>query len=182
MNKKLLVIVDMQYDFIDGSLGSPEAKEIVPRVAKKIMEWDGDIVYTQDTHSEDYLSTQEGEKLPVEHCIEGTLGHDLDMYIQHALRVYERNEDESRKPKVTCVIKHTFGSMVLPEMIRYENYNTIEIVGLCTDICVVSNALILKATFPEANIVVDEKCCAGTSIDAHNSAINTMKSCQIDIS
>lgn len=173
--KRLLVVVDMQYDFVDGSLGSPEAKAIVPNVVKKIIGWDGDIIYTQDTHYSDYLQTSEGQHLPVEHCIYGSLGHDLDFEVHRALHQFEINGRASQ------VLKHTFGSLALPELIRFEGYDEIEVVGLCTDICVVSNALILKAAFPETKIVVDEQCCAGTSVAAHNSAINTMKSCQIEI-
>ena len=168
--KKLLVVVDMQNDFVDGSLGTKEAKEIVANVVDKIKdarEEETDIIFTRDTHQENYLSTREGRKLPVVHCIEGTHGWE----IVGAL-----------KPYVTKVLdKPTFGSTVLAHFASRREYTDIELVGLCTDICVISNALLLKAALPEANISVDASCCAGVTPESHEAALTTMQMCQIEI-
>jgi len=172
--KKFLVVVDMQKDFVDGSLGTKEAQTIVDNVCRKILCFDGDIIVTFDTHSENYLETSEGKKLPVEHCIKGTSGWELDEKVKSALEGKD----------YTAVEKPTFGSVKLPEIIKEKAQGddfTVELVGLCTDICVVSNALLLKANFPEAEISVDAECCAGVTPESHNSALATMKSCQIDI-
>ena len=170
--QKILVVVDMQKDFVDGSLGSPEAVSIVPAVAEKIRNFDGDIFVTYDTHNEDYLQTQEGLNLPVKHCIKGTPGWEIDSNVLSALS--ERS--------YTAVEKPTFGSVELAKFIM-EKYGcdhvSIELIGLCTDICVVSNALLLKAFFPEAMISVDTKCCAVVTPELHEAAVATMKSCQI---
>lgn len=172
--KKILVVVDMQKDFVDGALGTAEAVQIVGNVVKKINSFDGEIIVTYDTHFENYLNTSEGEKLPVEHCIKGTAGWNLDSDVQSAL--------ENRKYRT--VEKLTFGSVELPaivgEITKGEEFS-IELVGLCTDICVVSNALILKASYPEVSITVDSSCCAGVTPETHNSALTTMKMCQIDV-
>ena len=172
--KKFLVVVDMQKDFVDGALGSKEAQEIVPFAVKKIKSFDGEIFVTLDTHKEDYLNTSEGKKLPVPHCISGTDGWTLDKNIADAL-----------KNKNYCQIeKNTFGSVDLPEMIGNasgEEEFTVEMIGLCTDICVVSNALLLKAFYPEVEITVDAKCCAGVTPKLHESALDTMASCQINV-
>lgn len=172
--KKFLVVVDMQKDFIDGALGSKEACAIVPAAVKKITDFDGEIFVTLDTHFDDYLETAEGKKLPVPHCIKDTDGWKLDKAIASALK----------GKKYTAVEKYTFGSVKLPELIRKaagtEEFS-IELIGLCTDICVVSNALLLKANFTEVPVSVDEKCCAGVTPQKHDAAIETMKSCQIDI-
>lgn len=172
--KKILIAVDMQNDFIDGSLGSPDAVSIVSKAAEKIKNFGGDVFATYDTHGENYMSTSEGRKLPVSHCIKGTHGWKLNEKIEKAL-------DEKG---CIAVEKPTFGSLDLPEIIS-DNYGetdiSIELIGLCTDICVISNALILKAHFPEAEISVDSSCCAGTSPENHLSALSAMKSCQIDI-
>lgn len=172
--KKFLIVVDMQKDFVDGALGSAEAAAIVPAAVKKIKNFEGEIFATFDTHFENYLNTSEGRKLPVPHCINGTDGWKLDKNIAAALD----------KKGFTSVEKFTFGSVDLPELIRKaagEDVFSIELIGLCTDICVISNALLLKANFPEAAIAVDEKCCAGVTVDKHNAAVETMRSCQIDI-
>lgn len=172
--KKFLVVVDMQKDFVDGSLGTKEAQVIVDNVCRKILCFDGDIIVTFDTHSENYLETAEGKKLPVKHCIKGTEGFELDENVKSALEGKD----------YTAVEKPTFGSVKLPEIIKEKAQGddfTVELVGLCTDICVVSNALLLKANFPEAEISVDAECCAGVTPESHNSALATMKSCQIDI-
>ena len=171
--KKLLVVVDMQNDFIDGSLGSPEAQAIVPNVVKKVSEWDGDIIMTRDTHSEKYLETREGRHLPVKHCIIGTEGHKINPLIWEAVTGKECN--------TSVLNKGTFGSTELPQLIKKKKYEYIELVGLCTDICVVSNAMLLKAWFPELDIAVDSNCCAGVTPDSHNAALTTMKMCQIEV-
>ena len=172
--KHFLIVVDMQKDFVDGSLGSQEAREIVPRVADKILNFDGQIFATLDTHSQNYLQTAEGRSLPVPHCIKGTPGWMLDDEIAAALE----------QKNVTKVEKLTFGSVLLPRLL-YQAANgepfTVELVGLCTDICVVSNALMLKANFPEMEISVDSACCAGVTPESHAAALTTMRSCQIRV-
>lgn len=170
---KVLVVVDMQKDFIDGALGTPEAVEIVPRVIQKIREFDGLVIATRDTHEEDYLDTQEGKKLPVRHCIRGTDGWEIHPEIQKLLP-----EDPIDKP--------TFGSVELGQMLRArqdsgETVESITLVGLCTDICVISNALLLKAYLPETQVCVDASCCAGVTKESHEQALNAMKMCQVEI-
>lgn len=172
--KKLLIVIDMQNDFVDGSLGTEEARVIVPAVVSKINGFDGDIFATYDTHYENYLETAEGKKLPVSHCIKGTHGWNLNSDVQTVLD----------KKGYRAIEKNTFGSIDLPKIIS-ENYDVscleIELIGLCTDICVVSNALILKASFPETKITVDADCCAGVTSETHKASLATMKCCQIDI-
>ena len=170
---KYLVVVDMQKDFVDGSLGTDEAVKILPVVCDKIKEYEGENIFvTLDTHYENYLETAEGKKLPVSHCIKGTDGWALDENIRLALdgngKYYEKN---------------TFGSVKLAEDLSrlLKDGDTVELCGLCTDICVVSNALMIKAFSPQTQIMVDEKCCAGVTPQAHQAAISTMRSCQIDI-
>lgn len=165
--KKTLIVIDMQNDFIDMALGTPEAVAIVPKVKAKIEEYhknNDTIIYTRDTHSEDYLQTPEGKKLPVVHCVRGTEGWELadGLYI----------------PGCRIIDKPSFGWMGWKEENLGEN---IELVGLCTDICVVSNALIIKAAFPEAKLSVDESCCAGVTPQSHRAALLTMQMCQIEI-
>ena len=167
---RILIVVDMQKDFIDGALGTPEAVAIVPSVIEKIKEYElsGDmIIYTKDTHREDYLTTREGRKLPVSHCIKGTPGHDIPPEIQrgHEL-VFE---------------KLTFGSFELIEYLKEIEFDEVELIGLCTDICVVSNALLVKAYFPEKEVSVDSACCAGVTPDTHTAALTTMAMCQITV-
>ncbi len=172
--KNFLVVVDMQKDFVDGSLGSAEAAAIVPNVVQKIRDFDGGIFVTYDTHFDDYLSTAEGQKLPVPHCIKGTEGWQLDKQVAQALA--EKN--------YTPVEKHTFGSKDLPALIEKAADGeafAIELIGLCTDICVVSNALLLKAHFPEVPLSVEAACCAGVTPALHEAALATMKSCQITV-
>ena len=166
----LLAVIDMQKDFIDGSLGTEEAVRIVPAVADKIRKRQAEgytIVFTLDTHGEDYLKTQEGKNLPVPHCIKGTAGWELD----ESLKGFEGR----------CFEKPSFGSMELAAWAKKENFEKIELVGLCTDICVISNALLLKAVLPEAEISVDSSCCAGVTPQSHNNALEAMKMCQIKI-
>ena len=172
--KRFLIVVDMQKDFVDGALGTKEAEAIVPAVVKKIAGFDGEILATFDTHFENYMQTAEGKKLPVPHCIKGTDGWLLNDEVAAALK----------KKGFTAVEKNTFGSVDLPGLIEKaangEDF-AMEVIGLCTDICVVSNALLLKASFPEAPIAVDAACCAGVTPQAHEAALATMKSCQIDV-
>ncbi|MBQ9832129.1 MAG: cysteine hydrolase [Clostridia bacterium] len=171
---KILIIVDMQNDFIDGALGTDDAVAIVDNASKKAAAFDGDIIVTYDTHNENYQKTQEGRKLPVEHCIKGTYGWQLNDKIKTALN--GKTFLELEKP--------TFGSLILPKLIediRKDDELYIELIGLCTDICVVSNALLLKAAFPEADITVDSNCCAGVSKAKHEAALETMRSCQINV-
>lgn len=172
--KNFLIVVDMQNDFVDGALGTSEAVAVVPHVVRKIKEFDGDIFVTYDTHFDNYMDTAEGKKLPVPHCIKGTEGWQLNEAVQTALS----------EKKYTPVEKFTFGSVDLPKLIGRsagdEDF-TVELVGLCTDICVVSNALLLKANYPESTISVDASCCAGVTPATHNASLETMKMCQIDI-
>lgn len=172
--KRFLIVVDMQNDFVDGALGTPEAAAIVPAVAAKIRGFTGEIFATLDTHFENYPETAEGKKLPVPHCVKGTPGHSLNAAVASAL--------EARG--YTPVEKYTFGSTALPGLVAQAAAGepfSLELVGLCTDICVVSNALLLKASFPEAPISVDASCCAGVTPEKHAAALETMKSCQIDV-
>ena len=172
--KHILVVVDIQKDFVDGALGSAEAVAIVDNAAQKIEEFEGEIFVTYDTHFDNYMNTAEGAKLPVPHCIKGTEGWELNEKIAKSLE----------NKKYTAVEKLTYGSVELPKLVANlvgaEDFD-ITLIGLCTDICVVSNALILKANFPEKEIFVDAACCAGVTVDSHNSALNTMKMCQINI-
>lgn len=172
--KRFLVVVDMQKDFVDGALGSVDAVAIVPGVVETIKSFDGEIFITLDTHFDNYPETAEGRKLPVPHCIKGTEGWQLDKNVTCALSDRE----------YTAVEKPTFGSLELPRLIEASADGddfSIEIIGLCTDICVVSNALVLKANFPEIPISVDSACCAGVTPQAHEAALATMRSCQIDV-
>ena len=172
--KHVLIVVDIQKDFVDGALGTPEAVAMVPKAAEKIRGFEGDIFVTYDTHFEYYMESAEGKKLPVPHCIKGTDGWELDENISKAL------EGKS----FTSVEKITFGSVELPALVKNaagdEDFD-ITLIGLCTDICVVSNALILKANFPEREICVDSSCCAGVTADTHDAALTTMKMCQINV-
>lgn len=162
---KYLIVVDMQEDFITGSLGSKMAEAIVPNVVEKVKNFDGKVIFTRDTHFADYMQTQEGKNLPVEHCIKDTDGWQIC---------------DELKPYVNDVVdKTTFGSVDLPKMV--EDADEIELCGLCTDICVISNAMILKATYPEVKITVDSNCCAGVSVESHNTAIDAMKAVQIEV-
>lgn len=172
--RKVLVVVDMQKDFVDGALGSSEAVAIVDNVVSKINEFDGEIIVTYDTHQDNYMETREGKYLPVPHCIENTDGWELNHKVANAL---------GNKREITIIHKPTFGSTELVKLLSYEDEKEVEVtlVGLCTDICVVSNAMLLKANYPEMNIIVDANCCAGVTPESHNAALTTMKMCQIDI-
>ena len=166
---KYLIVVDMQVDFITGSLGSDLATAIVPAVVEKVKGFDGRVVFTRDTHLEDYMETQEGRNLPVPHCIKNSKGWQIC--------------DELKPYAETVVDKITFGSVDLPEVLRGfgEPIEKIELCGLCTDICVISNAMVLKAAFPEVPIAVDSMCSAGVSVESHNTALNAMRAVQIEI-
>ena len=179
---KILVVIDMQNDFIDGSLGTKEATEIVSRVVNKIKTFDGSVVYTRDTHSEEYLSTLEGKSLPIKHCIKNTYGWEINK------DVFSAGENKNSGKYLKKIYdKKTFGCVELGNDIEIEcafcddEEITIELVGLCTDICVISNALLIKASVPEATIVVDGNCCAGVTPESHNRALEAMKMCQINI-
>lgn len=166
--KKVLVVVDMQKDFVDGSLGTKEAQEMLPKLVKKLERENANgtkLIFTKDTHENDYLQTQEGKKLPVEHCIRGTKGWEIVPEIEKYI------EEILEKP--------TFGAINLPPLVK--DADVIEVVGLCTDICVISNVLLLKAHYPEKTIQVDASCCAGVTPDSHKNALEAMKMCQIDI-
>ena len=169
----ILVVVDTQNDIIDGALGTPEAVAIVPKVMVKMMNFDGLVLATRDTHGEDYLERQEGKKLPVVHCIKGTHGWEIKDEIQQLL---------ISQP----IDKPTFGSEALGNVLKdlnndVEPIDSITLVGLCTDICVISNAMLLKAFLPEVPIMVDASCCAGVTPESHERALEAMKACQIEI-
>ncbi|MBR6769947.1 MAG: cysteine hydrolase [Lachnospiraceae bacterium] len=176
--KKILVVIDMQNDFIDGALGTKEAEAIVDRVAEKIRTYSSNCIYaTRDTHEKDYLQTMEGNYLPVEHCIRGTKGWQLHPRIEEALK-------SSDAQGAVIVDKSTFGSQELTQRLgeEYEGEDVeIELIGLCTDICVVTNALLLKTRLPQARIQVDASCCAGVTPESHVAALLTMKMCQIEV-
>ena len=166
---KVLVVVDMQNDFIDGALGTKEAVAIVPYVKEKIENFDGIVLYTRDTHFEDYMNTQEGNNLPVPHCIKGTQGWEIRPELD-ALR------------KTEAIDKITFGSKDLVDVLKtIENIEEITFVGLCTDICVISNVMVTKAFYPEIPLIVDAKCCAGVSVQTHLNALEAMKVCQVKV-
>lgn len=173
---KILVVIDMQNDFITGVLGNAETASVVDKVVNKINDFhksekDGRIIATLDTHFENYLSTQEGKNLPIPHCIKGTNGWNLVDKIKSAL-----SEND------VMINKETFGAIDLPDVIRkMGDVDEIRLVGVCTDICVISNAMILKAAFPEVPIKVTSSCCAGVTPESHENALNAMKICQIII-
>ncbi len=168
----VLIVVDMQNDFIDGALGTAEAVEIVPKVKEKIERFTGAVLFTRDTHSPEYMQTQEGKNLPVPHCIKGTDGWQIRPELD-ALR------------KTDPIDKETFGSAELGRMLSLMNeeepIGSITLIGLCTDICVISNAMIAKAFLPEVPIIVDAECCAGVTPDTHSNALAAMECCQIKI-
>lgn len=173
MKENVLIVIDMQKDFVDGALGTAEAQAILPAVKEKVKNWPGQVIFTKDTHEADYLSTQEGRLLPVEHCIKSSDGWQLAGNL-------EQMRQENDWP--VCE-KPAFGSMELMEMMqdmhREHPIRRIECIGLCTDICVVSNALILKAALPEVPVYVDPSCCAGTTPENHRAALTTMACCQV---
>lgn len=168
----ILIVVDMQNDFIDGALGTAEAVAIVPKAAEKIRNFSGTVLFTRDTHEENYMDTQEGRNLPVLHCIRNTKGWEICEELE-ALR------------KEVPVDKVTFGSadlgIKLKGMNEKDTIQSITLIGLCTDICVISNAMVLKAFLPETEIIVDAACCAGVTPESHQRALEAMKACQIKI-
>lgn len=179
---KVLVIVDMQNDFIDGALGTPAAQAIVDNVVNKVKQFDGDAIYiTKDTHQRNYLETQEGKLLPVEHCIEGTAGWRLHDAVATAI---SHAAIDSHKG-VSVFQKVTFGSVDLGKCLdalsQRQRVDEVVVIGLCTDICVISNALLIKAFLPEAKITVDAACCAGVTPESHQRALDAMKVCQINV-
>ena len=168
---KAIIVVDMQNDFVDGALGTQEAQAMLPRLVEKLKAEQAAgtaLVFTMDTHGTDYLETQEGKKLPVEHCIRGTTGWQIADALQPFVRA-----------AAAVIEKPTFGATALPAAIA--DYDEIEFVGLCTDICVISNALLLKAFYPEKRITVDASCCAGVTPESHANALNAMRMCQIEV-
>ena len=173
MKERYLLVIDVQNDFVNGSLGSDDAQAVLGNIISKVENFDGMVTFTRDTHQTDYLSTQEGKYLPVEHCIEGTEGWELADELkeyagEHGSIIYD---------------KPSFGNMNLASDIKslykLNRLESVEIIGLDTDICVVSNALIIKAAVPELPIYVDTSCCAGSTRERHDAAIEVMKSCQI---
>ncbi|MGN0517365.1 MAG: cysteine hydrolase family protein [Acutalibacteraceae bacterium] len=169
---KLLAVIDMQNDFVTGSLKNDEAVKIIPAVINKLSGVDENetvVVFTKDTHTPDYLNTQEGKNLPFVHCVKGTDGWD----IIPELKTYAENKRIFEKP--------SFGSEELADYAKDAQFSEIELIGVCTDICVISNAMLLKAALPEAEITVDSACCAGVTVESHNNALNAMKMCQIKI-
>ena len=166
---KYLIVVDMQNDFIDGALGTPEAVAILPYVKERIESFDGKVLFTRDTHFEDYESTQEGKNLPVRHCIKDTDGWQIHPLLE-PLR------------KTPAIDKITFGSKDLIEILSHEEeIESITFLGLCTDICVISNAMLVKAFYPEIPLYVDAKGCAGVTPESHKNALAAMKTCQINV-
>jgi nicotinamidase-related amidase len=169
--KKVLVVVDMQKDFIDGALGTNEAVLVVDNVAETIKSFNGEVVFTRDTHFDNYMETQEGKNLPVPHCIKDTEGWHLDK----KLEVIKTSD-------MKVFDKLTFGSVELADYLKtIKDLESVTLIGLCTDICVISNALLIKANLPEVKISVIEKCCAGVTPRSHKNAIEAMKMCQIEI-
>lgn len=184
---RVLVVVDVQKDFVDGALGSIAAQSIIPHMRKRIKDYaDGEtlILFTKDTHEENYLETFEGVRLPVEHCVRGTPGWSLVKDISTLADGYSNFLIFSGEEVIRSrILKNTFGSIKLCEILKqYENEITdITFMGFCTDICVISNVLMARAYLPNTRIIVDASCCAGTTLDKHLAAIEVMKSCQIDV-
>lgn len=170
--QKILIAVDLQNDFIDGALGTKEAVEILPNVVKKIASFDGTVLFTRDTHGDDYLSTEEGKNLPVPHCIKGTYGWELRKEVD-ALR------------KTEPIDKQAFGYIELGQILKHMDHEdpieNVTLIGLCTDVCVISNAMVIKAYLPNLHVIVDSDCCAGVTPKSHSTALRAMEACQIEI-
>lgn len=170
--QRFLIVVDMQNDFIDGALGTPEAIAVVPAVKARIERFEGRVLFTRDTHTEEYMFTQEGSRLPVPHCIKGSSGWQI------------RSELEALR-KEPAIDKPTFGSAELGRLLSGENekdpIESITLIGLCTDICVISNALLIKAFLPEVPVIVDSTCCAGVTPQSHENALAAMRACQVEV-
>ena len=175
MKQKYLLVVDVQNDFVTGSLGSEDAQAVLENICRKVENFDGVVLFTRDTHQADYLETQEGTYLPVEHCIEGTEGWEL----VDRLKNYARLHDS------VIYDKPAFGNINMgsdiKSLYKLNDIESIELIGLDTDICVISNALIIKASAPELPVYVDSSCCAGSTRERHNEAIDIMRSCQVII-
>ncbi len=167
--KDVLIVVDMQNDFIDGALGTQEAQAVLPRIRSYLADFDGDIIFTRDTHAENYLNTSEGKRLPVPHCIKGTHGHE----IARELLPFAN----------TVIDKPTFGSRELADLLasREGEISSVTLIGVCTDICVISNALMIKAALPETEISVIGELCAGVTPESHKNALSAMSMCQISV-
>ena len=173
--KRLLIVVDMQNDFVDGALGTKEAIAIVPKIVSKIQNFNGEVIYTRDTHDNNYQSTQEGKKLPVVHCVKDSKGWQLVDQIN--VLAQQANSRIFDKPAFGC-----------PEMAQYvtklyddNKVDEVEFVGVCTDICVISNSIILKSNAPELRVIVDSSCCAGVTPESHDNALRAMAVCQMEI-
>lgn len=166
--KKALIVIDMQKDFVDGTLANPDAQAIVRPIANYVLAYDGAVIATRDTHTENYLDTAEGKKLPVAHCIQGTEGWEIVPEIAEALRA----------KNALILDKPTFGYLGWGVIGEFEE---VELVGTCTDICVVSNALILKAMFPDLVVTVNAALCAGTTKENHDAALAVMRCCQVEV-
>lgn len=172
MAKHVLAVIDMQNDFIDGALGTKEAEAIVENVAAQIRDFEGEVVYTRDTHFEGYLGTQEGKRLPVPHCIKDTEGWQIREQVRQACA-----------GDVKIFDKPAFGSVELAEYLKdMPDLENVTLIGLCTDICVISNALLIKAFLPEVTVKVNADCCAGVTPESHKNALEAMKMCQVEIS
>ena len=171
--RDILIVVDMQKDFIDGALGTKEAIAIVPAVVDKVRTFEGEVLFTRDTHFDNYMDTQEGRNLPVPHCIRGSEGWKICKELQPFTQ------------KARIIDKATFGSMelgpILQALHEEEAISSITFVGLCTDICVISNVMIAKAFLPEVPVIVDAACCAGVTPDSHNTALASMRTCQVQV-
>lgn len=178
---KILIVIDMQKDFTTGVLGNPETAAAAGIAAEKIRAYRSEgngvpVIFTMDTHGEDYLETQEGKKLPIVHCVKNTDGWEIDPSVRAAA---ERTD--------IILEKNSFGSLKLPKVIKetaadkFSEIDSIELIGVCTDICVISNAMILKAAFPDIPIIVDGNCCAGVTPESHDNALKAMASCQIEV-
>ena len=184
---KLLILVDLQGDFIDGALGSSEAKAIVPKVVEKLNNYPDKsntlLLYTKDTHYDDYMDTLEGKNLPVPHCIENTPGWSINREIKDTVRANRFLTYSSDKIIKSRIYKNTFGSDVLMKFLEEhkDNIEEVELCGLVTNICLVSNALLTRMVLPNTKISVDASCCAGVTVEKHKAALEVMKSCQIDV-
>ena len=171
--KKALIVIDMQNDFITGALANTEGQKIVPKIADFIRNFDRDIIATRDTHTKDYMNTQEGKKLPVPHCIQNTDGWNIVPEIQTAL--------DEKENKVFYIDKPTFGSIGLGDLIGRKLYDEVTLVGVCTDICVINNAMVIKACALETEVIVLKDLCAGVTPESHKTALNAMQACQITV-
>ena len=175
--EKLLIVVDMQKDFVDGTLGTPEAVAIDENVATYVKRFDGKVIFTKDTHGEDYLNTKEGKTIPVVHCVKGTRGHDFSSAV--SLARFERIIEKNTKDVI--IEKDTFGYKHWSELLCLSEVEEIEVCGLCTDICVIANVILLKTALPEIEITVLGDLCAGTTPEKHLHALEIMKSMGINI-